>query len=246
MVTSTVKMSIFDDARRGALIGARLDNWLRSNSSVLDSQDPNTGWTLLATAVVSGFPKQVEQLLGRGAKASLRCRNGETPLLLAAWKTSMERPLIVQMLLSHVPKESIDDTCDLAENNTPLMCAIENLDVDSVRLLAKAGARLHIKNDDGFDAVEVAKNTGKHSVRNALYPEKEQSDLARLASNVITFMRHIVSWIDNKLSGFLGKVFGFKGERHESAEKVSNYLLASKIAQHQIRYLADNEPHLRN
>ncbi|KAF2807333.1 uncharacterized protein BDZ99DRAFT_421356 [Mytilinidion resinicola] len=212
-------MSIFDDARRGALIGARLDNWLRPDYSALNSQDPSTGWTLLATAVVSGIPNQVEQLLKRGAKANLRCRNGETPLLLAAWKTLMERPLIVQMLLSYVPKKSIDHTCDLAENNTPLMWAIERLDVDSVRLLAKAGARLHIKNDDGFDAVEVAKNTGKHSVRNALYPEKEQSYLARLASNVITFGRHVVSWVDNKFNGFMGKVFGFKGEHHKSAEK---------------------------
>ncbi len=222
-------MSIFDDARGGALIGARLNNWLRYNTSALNSQDPSTGWTLLATAVVSGFPNQVERLLERGAKANLRCKNGETPLLLAAWKTPIERPLIVQMLLSYIPKESIDDTCDLAENNTPLMFAIEKLDVDSVRLLAKAGARLHVKNDDGFDAVEVAKNTGKHSVRNALDPEKEQSYLARLASNVITFGRHVVSWVDNKFNGFMGKVFGFKGERHKSAEKVPNYLWTSNI-----------------
>ncbi|KAE8449111.1 hypothetical protein EG329_008494 [Mollisiaceae sp. DMI_Dod_QoI] len=212
-------MSIFDDARRGALIGARLDNWLRNSSNALNSQDPSTGWTLLATAVVSGFPKQVEQLLERGAKATLRCKNRETPLLLAAWKTSMERPLIVQMLLSKVPKGSIDDTCDLAENNTPLMCAIEKLDVDSVRLLAKAGARLHIQNDDGFNAVEVAKNTGKQSLCNALKPEEEQSFLGRLASNVITFGRHVVSWVDNKFNGFMGKMFGFKGENQKSTEK---------------------------
>ncbi len=213
-------MSIFDDARRGALVGARLDNWLRYSSGALNSQDPSTGWTLLATAVASGFPNQVEQLLERGANATLRCRNGETPLLLAAWKTPTERPLIVQMLLSYVPKKSVDDTCDLAENNTPLMCAIEKLDVESVRLLAKAGARLHVKNDDGFDAVEVAKNTGKHSVRNALDPDMEQSYLARLASNVITVGRHVVSWVDKKFNGFMGKVFGFKGERHKDVEKV--------------------------
>ncbi|RYP11085.1 hypothetical protein DL764_000243 [Monosporascus ibericus] len=212
-------MSTFDDARRGALIGARLDNWLLYNSSALNSQDPSTGLTLLATAVVSGFPNQVEQLLERGAKANLRCRKGETPLLLAAWKTTMERPLIVQMLLSYVPKESIDDTCSEANNNTPLMCAIERLDVESVRLLTKAGARLHIKNDDGFDAVEVATNTGKPLLRNALYPEKEQSYLARLASNVISFGRHVISWLDNKFHGFMSKKFGFKGERHRSAEK---------------------------
>jgi hypothetical protein len=36
---------------------------------------------------------------------------------------------------------SIDDTCDLAENNTPLMCAIEKPDIDCIRSLAAAGAR---------------------------------------------------------------------------------------------------------
>jgi ankyrin repeat protein len=225
-----VKMTIFDDARSGILIGARLENWLRPNPEVLNSQDDSTGWTLLATAVVSGFPNQVEQLLKKGAMATLRCKMGETPLLLAAWKTSMERPLIVQKLLSYVPKASIDDTCDIAENNTPLMCAIEKLDVDSVRLLARAGARLHVKNDDGFNAVDVAINTGKYSVRNALEPEKEQSKLARLASNVISVVRHVVSWLDNKFKGFMSKVFNFKGERHKSAEKVPDYPWTFKLA----------------
>lgn len=71
-------MSIFDEARGGTLNVARLAD------NDLNSQDPTTGWTLLATAVVSGFPDQVEQLLGRGAKATLHCKNDETPLLLAA------------------------------------------------------------------------------------------------------------------------------------------------------------------
>lgn len=211
-------MTIFDEARRGTLNAAGL------TYNELNSQDPTTGWTLLATAVVSGFPNQVEQLLERGAKATLHCKNGETPLLLAASKTPKERPLIVQKLLIHVPKENIDDTCKLAGYNTPLMCAIEKLDVDSVRLLARAGARLHIKNDDGFNAVEVAKNTGKRSVQNALKPEEEQSNLMRLASGVITFMRHVVSWVNDKVQNAMSKVFNFKGERDESTEKVPNYL----------------------
>lgn len=211
-------MTIFDEARRGTLNAAGLTD------SELNSQDPSTGWTLLATAVVSGFPNQVEQLLTRGAEATLSCKNGETPLLLAAWKTLKERPLIVQKLLRYVPEKNIDDTCQLAEYNTPLMCAIEGLDVDSVRLIARAGAKLYIKNNDGFNAVEVAKNTGKRSVKNALEPEEEQSNLARLASGVITFMRHVVSWVNDKFQGAMSKVFNFKGERDKSTEKVPNYL----------------------
>lgn len=63
------------------------------------------------------------------------------------------------------------------------MWAIEYLDVDSVRLLEKAAACLHIKNEHEFNAVEVAKNAGKRSVQNAMKPQEEQTNLMRLASS---------------------------------------------------------------
>jgi ankyrin repeat protein len=130
-------MSIFEDARKGTLIGTRLSNWLRNSPSALNSQDPKTGLTLLATAVVSGFPNEVEQLLDLGATPTLRCKNRETPLLLAAWKTLKERALIVQILLSRISKGSIDDTCDNAENSTPLMWAIEKMDRSIIARLTR-------------------------------------------------------------------------------------------------------------
>jgi ankyrin repeat protein len=130
-------MSIFEDARKGTLIGTRLSNWLRNSPNALNSQDPETGLTLLATAVVSGFPNEVEQLLDLGATPTLRCKNRETPLLLAAWKTLKERALIVQILLSRISKGSIDDTCDNAENSTPLMWAIEKMDRSIIARLTR-------------------------------------------------------------------------------------------------------------
>ena len=201
---ATVKMSTIGNAYRGTL----------------DASGPNTGLTPLATAVLAGSPDQVEQLLNRGAEPHLRCRDGQTPLLLAAWKAPAERLLIVQMLLSRIPKEYIDDTCELAENNTPIMCAIENRDEECVRLLARAGARLHIKNDDGFNVMGVAKNTGKRSLYNALFPEKEGWNLSRFSHHVMSFGSHIVSYAGKAIRG-VGKMFGFKGKRHESFEKVS-------------------------
>jgi ankyrin repeat protein len=228
-------MTIFDDARRGILIGARLKNWGLDSTS-LNSQEDSTGWTLLATAVVSGHPNQVEQLLEQGAQPTRRCRDGETPLLLAAWKTPIERPLILQKLLFKIPKEDIkefiDQTCDLAENKTPLMYAIEKLDGDSVRLLVNAGARRDVKNNHGFNAVDLAKNTGKSFIVNALDPKEEQSKLARLASNVINVVRHVIWWVNDKFNGFMGRVFGFGGQRDEGTEKVSKYLRISQTAQH--------------
>lgn len=217
-------MTIFDDARRGALLGTRLQNWLNSDPNILKSKESRTGWTVLATAVVSGFPKQVQELLDKDADATLLCEKGESPLLLAAWKTDVERPLIISKLLSRIPRNPkfIDHTCELAENNTPLMWAAEKVDVECVRLLAKAGASQDLMNVHDFTVVDIATNTGKkNKLLNALDPEDEQN-IASITSNAITLMRDIVSWVDNKFNGFMGKMFGFKGERDEVLEEVRN------------------------
>jgi hypothetical protein len=100
------------------------------------------------------------------------------------------------------------------------MFAVEKVDEDSVRLLAKAGARLGIKNDDGDTAEDIAINTGKKWLRNSLYPEKEQGFFRRLAGGAVKFGRHIVSWVDDKFDGAMKSVFGFRGEQQDSTKKV--------------------------
>ncbi|KAI0798931.1 hypothetical protein GGR55DRAFT_684464 [Xylaria sp. FL0064] len=215
--------SVFDDARQGILVNSILANWLESDPTCLEQQEPSTGWTLLAIAAASGFPEEIRQLLRKGAKPYLRCRDGETPLLLAAWKAERERPLIVQTILERTPPQStdtstdntIDATCDTAENKTPLMCAIDNSDIETVRILVKAGASLSKKNNDGFNAVEIAENTGKKSILRALKPEKEQSDLARISAIVITVMLNVIYWVNDALTGVVKRVFGINGERHQ-------------------------------
>ncbi|KAL2686876.1 hypothetical protein Neosp_004418 [[Neocosmospora] mangrovei] len=196
-------MSIFDDARRGVLVGATLDNWLKTNPTILDEQDPITGWTPLATAVVSGFPEQVEQLMKKGAKLDGRCRDGETPLLLATWKTNRERRLIVQTLLSKMPRESVDSTCAAAANNTPLMFAIEKADLVTIRMLREAGASLKIKNNDGFDARELAKNTENKAISRALNPKAERSQRAGMAGLMISVLLFIVAWVNANVMGIV-------------------------------------------
>lgn len=84
-------MSIYDDARKGSLIGNKLNDYIKSNPNILNEQDPASGLTPLGIAVVEGFPDEVEQLLKKGAKADEPSREGETPLLLAAWKGKAER-----------------------------------------------------------------------------------------------------------------------------------------------------------
>ncbi|KAI0101376.1 hypothetical protein GGR51DRAFT_530527 [Nemania sp. FL0031] len=222
-------MSVFEDARQGILVGERLSGWLKSDPTYLEQQEPGTGWTLLAIAAVSGFPQEVEQLLSRGAKPYIRCRDDETPLLLAAWKAQKERPLIVQKILRASPQptdtttdNTIDATCDVAENKTPLMFAIENSDIETVRILVKAGASLSKKNNDGFNAVEVAENSGKKSILRALNPEKEQSDIARLSAVVITVMLNIIYWVNGALNKVVKRVFGTSGEQNSRLDKQIN------------------------
>jgi ankyrin repeat protein len=100
--------------------------------------------------------------------------NHATPLLLAAWKTTNERPRIIQLLLTKSPPLSVDTTCRTAENKTPPMYAIENKDIDSIRMLRRAGVSLTIKNDDGWNTKEGAENTEDRAVLRALDPDEEQ------------------------------------------------------------------------
>lgn len=218
-------MSIFEDARNGALTGTKIDSYLQSTPSILDKQDPSTGYTPLATAVVAGFPDEVDQLLKKGAKPDGLSRGGETPLLLATWKTTKERPRIVQLLVAKSPPSSIDSTTITAENKTPLMYAIENKDLDSIRILRRAKASLSIKNEDGFNAKEVADEVAEQAndlaVVRALYPDKEQSTLARLASTVLGFLLYIVAWVNEKINGLVRRASGLNPVLDASTDQVS-------------------------
>lgn len=229
--SETIQMTIFDDAREGILIGAKLDKQLALNPTALEEQDPDTGWTLLATAVVSGFPEQVKQLLRKDADAGATCRDGETPLLLTAWKTTRERPLIVQMLLRQLGRESIDATCAAAENNTPLMFAVEKGDIDTVRLLRRAGASLRIANDEGLNAKQVSEIIGRKSITRALDPDEDQQGIARVADTVISFVLYIVAWVNASLNGVMEWMLELRGEDNATLDQVCWRLEGPKAEQ---------------
>ncbi|OTB16288.1 hypothetical protein K445DRAFT_21926 [Daldinia sp. EC12] len=178
-------MTAFEYARRGQLDRKRLDSYIKDNPNIVNEQEPTSGLTLLAIAAVGDFPEEIETLLRRDAKADELSRSGETPLLLATWKATRERPRIVQLLLKKTPSSSIDVTCPIASNKTPLMYAIENRDIDSIRMLRRAGASLDIPNDEGHNAKEMAENTKDPAVIRALDPEKEKWGLSKLADIVV-------------------------------------------------------------
>ncbi|KAF7331102.1 putative ankyrin repeat protein [Mycena venus] len=219
-------MGIHEDARQGTLVGDTLTRYLLSNPNILNEQDPVTGRAPLATAAVAGFADEVEQLLQKGAKADALSRNGETALLLTTRLTPREtirnRPRIVQLLLSKTPAGSVDATTAADGNNTPLMYAVLNGDVESVRLLVKAGASLTATNDSGLTAEKIAAASSDKAVARALDPEKEQSILAKLAGVVGSVLLYVVAWVNKTAKGVMRRLFGLNPKLNKNIDEVIN------------------------
>ena len=211
-------MSIHEDARKGTLDRDTLARYLKNNPNILSEQDPATGRAPLATAAVAGFADVVDLLLKRGAKADALSRNGETALLLATRETSRNRPRIVQLLLSKTPDTLVDATTAADSNNTPLMYAVLKKDIESIRLLVKAGASPTAPNDNDLTP-EAAAESDK-AVKRALNPN-EQSGLAKLADLVGDFLLYIVAWVNKTADDVVKNIFGLNPTLNETIDDVS-------------------------
>ncbi|EFW99766.1 transcription factor [Grosmannia clavigera kw1407] len=204
-------MSILENARQGTLTGDFIDKRI---DKILNGQDPETGLTPLATAVVEGFPNVVKALLEKGAKADGLSQNEATPLLLAVWKGKKKENCaqIVQLLLQKLPPgpESIDKTCSAADGKTPLIFAVDRKEAESVRLLRKAGAALQTAN--GLDAQMIAKRnaekTGDWSIHLALDPKEDKEAHDKMTETVINYLVYILAWANNSLDGIVRKTYG--------------------------------------
>jgi len=232
-------MTIHEDAWNGTLQGAVLDNYINNNPTLIDSEDPQKGIPPLSAAVIRGHVNVVEELLNKGAQADKLSKRGETPLLLAAWRTSKNRPRIIQLLLSKTPKDKVDLSCDHAEKNTPLMFILletRPIDYESIRLLVKAGASLTVKNADNLDAEQIAKNTKDDKAVQALHPEKEGLDLSKLVDLIVSFLLFIISWVNSGavndvVKGVVGRLHNFNPALDQDINKVCAfpYLLPYSI-----------------
>ena len=211
-------MGIHEDARNGTLIDLVLNKYLQDNPSILSEQDPTEGLVPLAAAVVGAYVDEVEQILGKGAKADALSRDGETPLLLAARKASTNRSRIIQLLLDKTPKESIDATVSTVKNNTPLMFVVQKKDVESVRLLRRAGASLAAKNDDGITAQEMAEKSSPEY--RALEPDLELTALEKLSAMVTKFLLFIVAWSNDAYNGVMKRLYGLNPPLDDKLEEV--------------------------
>ncbi|KAI5924029.1 hypothetical protein F4810DRAFT_710123 [Camillea tinctor] len=198
---------IHKDVQQGILTNNRLSGYVKSNPNIINEKNPDEGLTPLAEASSGGFVDVVDLLLERGAQADALCRDGETPLLIAAEKAKSNRSRIIQLLLTKVPPKSVDATCPRARGNTPLMFAITNRDIESIRLLRKAGASLLLKNDDNVNAEDLANQTNDTAIIRALDPEKEQADLRKLSSLIVTLLHYILAWVNEASNGIVKQIF---------------------------------------
>ncbi|VDC07596.1 unnamed protein product [Peniophora sp. CBMAI 1063] len=210
-------MGIHEDIQQGKLTKATLAQYLGDNPNILNELDSATGYPPLATAVTAGFSSEVEQLLTNGAKADALTRDGETALLLITRpKTFRNRPRIVQLLLDGMSADSVDATTAAHGNNTPLMFAVLNEDHESIRLLAKAGASLTVKNENGLTAKEMADRAADKTIALSLDPKKERAAFARLTSLVVSLLLYIVAWVNKAINGVARRLFELNPELNEA------------------------------
>ncbi|KAF4538100.1 uncharacterized protein LTHEOB_11048 [Lasiodiplodia theobromae] len=191
-------MDIHEHARKGTLVGAVLNDHVKKNPNLLNELDPKTGWTPLAAATVKEHVEVVEQLLKKCARADLRSKNGETPLLLAT-----RNPII-----NH------------ADKNTPLMFATKQKDLESIRLLRNAGACPMRRNNDGFSAKDLAEQTEDKAVQRALYLDKDQSDLFKLVKLVLDLLLFVITWV-NQVTGAICRMYKLDTEMYQFTREAS-------------------------
>lgn len=104
-----------------------------SGAVIIDTKDPATGETALHIVTKGRDTTWLNFLLVKGAKPDARDNNGNTPLMVAAqlgWADGIS--VLVQR------RASVDLANSAGE--TPLIRAVQNRDVNTVRLLLMAGA----------------------------------------------------------------------------------------------------------
>ncbi|KAI0466686.1 hypothetical protein F4859DRAFT_296887 [Xylaria cf. heliscus] len=139
--------SIWDDA--GAippvLNPVKLQAYQTGNPDIINAEEPKSGLTPLAKALLSGNASTVKLLLDNGASPDKKTKDGRTPMYLAA-DAARDRPRMIQLLLEKNPVTFDDEGPDFVQKNTPLMAAVRRNDPGAVKLLVERGASKEKKN----------------------------------------------------------------------------------------------------
>ena len=99
------------------------------------------------------------------------------------------------------------------------MYAVENKDLESIRLLRKAGASVTIMNDAGLTVRELVELAQNKAVKQALDPA-ERDNRAMLADIIVSVLLYIIAWVNKALNGVIRRIGGLSGEENTSIEQV--------------------------
>jgi hypothetical protein len=210
-------MGIHEDARQGKLVGDTVTRYSRDVPGILNQLDPSTGRSPLASAAIAGHADSVEQLLKRGAKPDALSRDGENTLLLTVRDGIRNRSRIVQLLLTQMPNDAIDATTSANDNKTPLMYAVLRSDLQTIRLLATAGASLTATDSEGRTAKDIAPNK---LVQLALNPKLEKEARAVQTANVGSILNTVLAWVNKTSDGIVDLLFELNPTLDEEIDEV--------------------------
>ncbi|GBG35117.1 Ankyrin repeat domain-containing protein 1 [Hondaea fermentalgiana] len=136
--------------------------WLVKRGANLDVQT-SEGATALMLACRRDRPGMAQMLIKRGAKLDLQNNFGWTSLM---WACRNDQPDTVQLLIERGAKLDLQNN----KGNTALMLACQQPEeslhsaarlLRCIKLCCAAGAALELKNDDGKDALAVAKDENR-------------------------------------------------------------------------------------
>ncbi|XP_047997766.1 ankyrin-1-like isoform X1 [Leguminivora glycinivorella] len=133
---------------------------LIDHGAMIDVQDFD-GDTPLHDAALALKLKSVTALLHAGADPAIKNETGYTPFHLACFKGGFD---IIKAMIPFV-----DDINEVTANgDTPLITAFNGNNESIIQFLLDNGADPHIKNNDGFLALDVALNHGCDEIFNLL------------------------------------------------------------------------------
>jgi ankyrin repeat protein len=129
---------------------------VRNGANVNHQTSTSVGGTVLCFAAGGNNPAVVDYLIAKGADVNGKSRNGMTPLIYACAhnNTNLASLLISKGADVNLPGQLNDQ----GHSWTPLMTAANSGDVEIIKLLLNAGARLEQTNNNGDTALmEAAK-----------------------------------------------------------------------------------------
>lgn len=172
----------------------------------------NKGRNALIYALYYGHQELAELLIKKGSELNIQDNSGLTPLSLAITDENLTTLLINRGVNLDVQDEN---------GFTVLMTVVENAKHNDVRMLVKKGANVHLKNDEGKTALDIAIAKNDFISMVAL-----KSDLiSQFDDNGFTLLMKACQDKDEKVVLFLheqGADFHQKNKKGQSAYSILN------------------------